>query len=264
MTTAGADSTQTQQIGALGYLLEPQPQREIILWRAAVFGATAFSIAGYAYSRMDDWWGHEYGPAHIKHDDWNGDNLAQTDEVSHMVFSYKITQAGTGLAKWTGFSDGVSRIIGVGISGFIMTWVEYPVDAHNPLQGFGYTDMTANIIGISLATARDIWPQHLQGLDLRFSIKPNSEVNDEFIAQTCNENDAFIYWLTYNPSDNFPVHPAIGYSANHNNDKRVAEREVYLGFGTSLAEIAGLIDPRWRSKLDFWSLYELSVAFRIE
>jgi len=230
-----------------------------------VFSATAIGLGGYAYSRMDDWWGHEYGPAHIKHNDWNGDDLVQTDEISHLVISYKITQAGIHFARWTGFSDPACRWIGGGIAGLIMTWVEYPVDAHNPYQGFGYTDMTANIVGIGFAILRDRWPQKLDWLDLRVSVKEPSNVGDEIIAQTNAENDAYIYWLTVSPARRFPVHAAVGYSANHNTlPDNKAEREVYIGFGTSLAELAGLIDRKWRNKLDLWNFYELSIAFRVE
>jgi len=241
---------------------EPATERQIELWRLGVFSATTLSLCGYAYSRMDDWWGHNYGPAHIKHNDWAGDGLVQTDETSHLVITYKITQAGIHFARWTGFSDPVSRCIGAGIAGAIMTWVEYPVDTHNPIQGFGYTDMAANIVGISFAVTRDIWPEYLDYVDFRISVKNADNVNNEIIAQSFAENDAFIYWITVSPVRRFPVHVAAGYSANH--DSGIAEREVYIGFGTSIAEIAGMVDPRWRRKLDLWNFYEISVTFRVD
>jgi len=238
--------------------------RELVPWRLGVFGATSLGIAGYAFSRMDDWWGESTGEPHIKHTDWKGDNLAQTDEISHFFLSYKITQTGTHFARWTGLSDKASRFIGAGMALTIMTWVEYPVDTYNPYQGFGYTDMIANAIGISLATTRDIWPEYMHYFDFRFSFKYNQEMPSELIAQTTAENDAYIYWLTVNPVDKFPIHAALGYSSNHLAEDREVEREVYIGFGTSLAEIAGMINPKYRKKLDLWNAYELSINFRID
>lgn len=247
----------------LALQLKTPPEPKIIPWRVGVYSGVATGIVGYCYTRMDDWWGRIYGPFHIKHNDWAGDNLAQTDEVSHCLVSYKITQAATGLAKWSGFTPGTSRIIGGAFAGSIMLFVEYPVDAHNAYQGFGYSDMIANSIGISFALARDRWPEYLTPLDLRISIKGKEGISKEIIAQTLAQNDNYIYWLTVNPVEDFPVHFALGYSANHDNEDFIAEREVYLGFGTSIAELAGLYKPKWKKSLQTFNFYDFSFAFRI-
>ena len=236
----------------------------IIPWRVGAYTGLTLGVSGYAYSKMDDWWGKDTGPFHIKHTDWNGDNLAQTDEVSHCLVSYKIVQTAMGLAKWSGFQDRTSRIIGGCFAGVIMTSVEYPIDAYNPYQGFGYTDMIANSIGIAFALSRDRWPKYLSKFDLRLSIKNTKTIPDEIIAQTTAQNDNYIYWLTVNPVENFPVHAAIGYSGNHNSPDHSVEREVYIGLGTSAAELAGLVDRRWKRKLDVLNIYEISIAFRVD
>ncbi|MCK5834093.1 DUF2279 domain-containing protein [bacterium] len=244
-------------------ILPVQPERHIIPWRLAVYSGIVVSAAGFCYSRMDDWWGNDYGPFHIKHDDWNGDNLIQTDEISHIFVSYRITQATTGLANWSGIKPPISRIIGGCLAGSIMLFVEYPVDAHNPVQGFGYSDMIANSCGITFALARNKWPDQLSRFDIRFSIKSTVGISDEIIAQTLAQNDNYIYWLTVNPLEDYPFHFGVGYSANHDNPDFIAEREIYLGFGTSLAELAGLIDTKWERDLQTLSFYELSFNFRI-
>lgn len=245
------------------YLAPSEEVRQINYLRLSLFGATAVTGLGVSISRMNEWWGHGYVPFHIKKDDWSDDNLAQTDEISHFMISYKIAQAGTGLSRWSGLSDGTSRWIGGGIALGIMLWVEYPIDAHNPLQGFGVSDMIANCLGVALALSRDKWFDELSFLDVKVSVKDFSQINNEVIAQTFAQNDAYIYWLTARPSREFPVHVSLGYSANHENEDRIAEREIYLGFGTSLNEIAGLIDPRLFRRLDTFSFYEISFYFRI-
>ena len=212
---------------------------------------------------MDDWWGEGSGPAKIKHTDWAGDGLVQTDEVSHALVGYKITQAGTGLARWSGLSDGTSRAVGAGISLTILTLVEYPIDTYNPIHGFGYTDMIANILGTGFAVARDRWPKKLGFIDLRISVKDFGGVNSEVIAQNTKQYDNFIYWITANPARRFPVHPALGYSANHNDSLEIGEREIYLGFGTSAGEIISFFDEELARRLDPLNFYEFSFAFRL-
>lgn len=243
--------------------LQPEKEeRELNYLKLSLFGATAATGIGIAISRMGDWWGHGYGPAHIKHNDWD-DGLAQTDEISHLMIAYKLYQAGSGLSRWSGFSDKASWWIGGAISFGVMLWVEYPVDTHNPIQGFGYTDMAANVIGIAFGVTRDIRYDKLSFLDIKVSVKDFNQINDEVIAQTNAQNDAYIYWLTAQPSRDFPVHVSLGYSANHENEERLPEREIYLGFGTSLNEIAAMIDPKLRRKLDALSFYEVNFNFRI-
>lgn len=248
----------------LPQFLQPvEEEREVNYIRLSLFGATAIAGVGVSISRMESWWGHGYVPFHFKKDDWSGDNLAQTDELSHFMISYKVAQAGTGLARWSGLSDRTSRIIGGSIALGIMTWVEYPIDAHNPLQGFGVSDMMANCLGVTLALTRDKWFDELSFLDMKISIKDFGAVNNEVIAKTYAQNDAFIYWLTARPSREFPVHVSLGFSANHENEDKLVEREIYVGFGTSLNEIAGFIDPKLFRRLDTLSFYEISFYFRI-
>ncbi len=262
-----ADSSQNENIlTERPELLRPiaPVEKQIVPWRVGAYCGLATGIFGFAYSRMDDWWGDAHVPFHIKHDDWSGDNLAQTDEVSHCLVSYKIAQVATDLAKWSGFRDGTSRIIGGCLAGGIITFVEYPVDAHNPYQGFGYTDMIANAIGIGLALSRDRWPEYLERVDLRISIKSTDGISNEIIAKNMAQNDNYTYWLVVNPVEDFPVHAALGYSANHDSPDHIVDREIYLGFGTSIAELAGLIDKDWKRKLDLFNVYELSFSFRVD
>jgi len=254
----------SSSIAKLLYTRRMPEKKEIVLWRLGVFSAATLGCAGYAYSRMDDWWGHQKGEPHIKHNDWNGDNLAQTDEASHTFISYKLAQAATHFAQWTGLPDGTSMIIGGSLSTIIMTWVEYPVDTYNPVQGFGYSDEIADLAGIGLALAREKWHDQLDFFDLRFSIKEPKNLPSEVIAQTFAGNDAYIYWLVVQPNEKFPVHPAIGISANHYSQDRVVEQEIYFGFGTSAGELAGIFSPKLKRRLDMWNTYEISFYFRVK
>jgi hypothetical protein len=145
-----------------------------------------------------------------------------------------------------------------------MTYVEYPVDAYNPVQGLGYSDLIADYLGIGLAFARDKWHDELKFFDLRISIKNPGDVPNQVIAQTFAGNDAYIYWLAIMPVADFPAHASLGISANHDSPDRIVEREIYLGFGTSGAELAGIFSKKWKRKLDFWNAYEISFSLRID
>jgi hypothetical protein len=261
-SVSATDSTRIDRIGILAQ--NPEPAPHIIWWRAAIFAATATGCISYGFSEMGDWWGHGYGSFKIKHDDWSGDNLAQTDEASHFFITYKLAQTGTEFSKWSGFSPGTSRIIGSSIAVGVMTLVEYPIDAHNPVQGLGYSDLIADYLGVYFAAVKDKWPEKLKYFDFRFSVKNPGDVPNGVIAQTFAGNDAYIYWLSVMPVEDFPAHASIGISANHDSPDRKVEREIYLGFGTSGAELAGIFSKKWRRRLDFWNAYEISFSLRVD
>jgi hypothetical protein len=55
-------------------------------------------------------WGQSKSKFHLK-DDWKGDGLAQTDELSHFMWGYKMTQFLCSAYEWSGFSPKTSQIL---------------------------------------------------------------------------------------------------------------------------------------------------------
>ncbi|MGB9561673.1 MAG: hypothetical protein ACPL6C_02560, partial [bacterium] len=107
---------------------EPEPDRTNIHWgRLAITSALGIGIAAYAIDYEMDTWGRTRGKFHFK-DDWDGDFLAQTDELSHFFYAYKMTQFGYLLARFDGFSTKTSIIIGSSIAFLWLFSVEYPID----------------------------------------------------------------------------------------------------------------------------------------
>lgn len=68
------------------------PKRDKVNYkRASVIGMVNIGAITLGYKQAIKSWGRSNGEFHIK-DDWKGDHLAQTDELSHFLWGYKMTQ----------------------------------------------------------------------------------------------------------------------------------------------------------------------------
>lgn len=220
------------------------------LWFAV--GNVVFGTAGYFWSQKA--WGTSSGKFHWKHD-WTGDNMAQNDEVSHLVVSYKVSQSLKPVYQWLGFSPARSMTFGSLHSALLGTLIEYPIDAYNPLQGLGTSDLVANYIGCGLALGHYHVPA-LRNFDLKLSFKQAPWIaNPHGVAGTPEEFDNEIFWLVFRPvykKINF-LHLGVGYSTNHYN--YVVEREYYLGVGTTIPDVVSLVSRKiagWLSPLNMF------------
>ncbi|MGB8658498.1 MAG: hypothetical protein WCE90_12060 [Candidatus Zixiibacteriota bacterium] len=188
-------------------------------------------------------WGKSNGRFHVK-DDWKGDHLAQTDELSHCMWGYRMTQFFFSAYQWTGFSSTTSQILSVSESALILTAVEYPIDAYNPQQGLGVSDLIFDYLGVGLALAKRHISQ-LEDFDFKISWKRNNlSFNHPGFAQTYEEYDDFIYWLTYRTNLFMPRRIfciGVGYSVTHQGIE--PRRQFFLGAGISLSDCASLF---WR------------------
>ena len=214
----------------------------------------------YALDKSLDIWGRDKGPFHFK-DDWDGDNLVQTDEASHLFIAYKMAQAASFLFKWDGFSDKWANILGSGVSFAWLFIVEYPLDSYNPYQGFGVSDFMFNIAGLTFAYLRATYPS-LKKFDLRISNKHNPLKLKRIIAWTLDEYDSWIYWLSYTPNPRkIPLSIAIGYSSWR---KRRDEprREWHIALTISPYELYSFLRGT-ENRMDFWGIYQFPVAEHI-
>jgi hypothetical protein len=219
-------------------------KRRIDYRRASLIGGLNVGAITAGFYEAINTWGQSKGKFHLK-DDWKGDGLAQTDELSHFMWGYKMTQFLYWAYEWAGFSSTTSRTLSVCQSSLILTLVEYPIDAYNPKQGLGVSDLVFDYLGVGLAVAKkhSSW---LNDFDFKISWKKNifSE-NQTVFAQTYEEFDNFIYWLTYRTKLFFPKKLAcfgIGYSATRSGFK--PERQIYAGIGLSIPDFASLFGRR--------------------
>lgn len=219
-------------------------QRKIDYRKASIIGGVNLVAIAVGLPQAMNTWGKSKGKFHLK-DDWKGDGLAQTDELSHFMWGYKMTQFLTWAYDWVGFSPKTNRALSLFQSSLILTLVEYPIDAYNPEQGLGISDLVFDYLGIGLAVAKKDqgW---LKDFDFKLSWKKNifSENKTPF-AQTYEEYDNFIYWLTYRTKFVLPKKLfclGFGYSATHSGFE--PRREFYAGIGLSIPDFASLFGKR--------------------
>jgi len=231
-------------------------------YRLAIFSGVVVGLSAYSIDQFQEIWGRSTGRFHFKEHDWNGDNLAQSDEVSHLVLGYRATQLGINFARWTGMSDGLSRAVGAGISAFYMTLVEYPIDAYNPYQGLGISDLIFDYVGVGFGLLRDKY-EPLRQYDMKIEVKDVRKVPKKFFSQSNREYDYYIYWLTYSPYlGDVPLNFGVGYSTDHS-DWRNVKRELWLGVGTSVTDVGYLFGTRWRQLFDVLGLLEFSLRVQV-
>jgi len=217
-------------------------------------GNVAFGVAGYFWSQQA--WGSSSGKFHWKND-WTGDILAQNDEMSHTVTSYNFSRYFQTAYQWLGLSPNRSMTFGTLHSALLASFIEYPIDAYNPLQGLGVSDLMANYIGCGLALGHYHLPA-LRNFALKLSFKQAPWIATSYgVAGTAGEFDNDIYWLTFRPvykKIDF-VQLGLGYSTNHFKVK--VEREYYIGIGTTLPDIVKIFSPKaakWLLPLDMFYL----------
>jgi hypothetical protein len=229
--------------------------RRINYKRAAVMGVGSAAYVYFGLKHAMDIWGKSNGKFHVK-DDWTGDHLAQSDEISHFTWGYKMTQLCFWMYDWIGFSPRTSELVSVIESALILTIVEFPVDAYNPQQGLGVSDLIFDYMGVVFAFARK---HHgfLKDFDVKVSWKRNLFVtNHPALSQTFGEFDNFIFWLTYHPHLLIPrrfLCVGLGYSVSHRGIE--PQREFYGGVGLSVSDFFGLLGKKFESYTRFLDLF---------
>jgi len=211
-------------------------------------GAAHLVGAVPVYNHLTDSWGAPTGKFHFKNE--TADYLAFNDEVSHLFDSYKLAQGFEAAYRSLGFSDGKARLFGTIESAFIMTFVEIPIDAFNPSQGMGVTDLAADYLGIGLAWWKSANPA-LDDLDLKVSMRSFSGQYSRGLGENQEDYDNYIYWLTYRYK--FAV-AGVGYGTTHPSPKD-PDPSAYLGIGTTIPDLVGIVSSKLARNLKPLELY---------
>jgi len=242
--------------------------------KASIIGGLNLVAIIAGFHQAMNIWGESKGRFHIK-DDWKGDGLAQTDEISHFLWGYKMTQFFYWTYDWVGFSPKTSQILSSSESALILTLVEYPIDAYNPKQGLGVSDLIFNYLGVGMAIVRkhQSW---LNDFDFKISWKKNIfSVNKTPFAQTYEEYDNFIYWFTYRPKLFLPKKLlcfGFGYSVTHlgfrpfsrqSRDQGRPKRELYGGIGLSIPDFISLFGRKLGDKTKFLEILYPNIRIKL-
>ena len=210
----------------------------ILLWGG-------LSAAGMlqAYRQSQASWGSSNGTFHVK-SDFKGDGLAMTDEASHLLIAFRLSRLIESGYRWSGAAAGRARLWGAAEAWLLTFLVEYPIDAYNPQQGFGVSDLIFNTAGVMAAYA------HSASIQPRWDIKVSAKRQffngtGRIVAYDTKQYDDFVYWVTYRPirARYAPLLFGAGYSTRHSTP-HAPIKEFHLGVGTSLEEIGAMIGPR--------------------
>lgn len=211
--------------------------RPWILGGVHVVGQTLF------YVETQIIWGRSTGRFFMK-DDWTHDQLGQTDELSHMFVAYTMTQEVAAEWQWAGFSPKKARAVAAFESALLATVVE-GLDAFNPKQGFGVSDLLFGYGGVGAS----LWTLGHRDWDLKTSVK--SDVfgsQGRLFARTIAQSDNSIFWITYRPPLGFgtkqPFSLGLGHSTRRASDGVSPVRELHLGVGTTLPDVVRVFSPR--------------------
>ena len=238
-------------------------QKKINYKRASVMGMVNASAIFFGFKQAAASWGKSNSRFHFK-DDWKGDNLAQTDELSHLMWGYKMTQFFFWAYDWVGLSSKTSQTLSMCQSALLLTLVEYPIDAHNPRQGFGVSDLIFDYLGVGLAYMKkhESW---LEDFDFKISWKKNVfAAHQPLFAQTYEEFDNFIYWFTYRTKlfmSRKIFCLGLGYSAAH--PRGEPEREFFGGIGLSLPDFASLFGKKLESRAKFLEIFYPNLCIKL-
>jgi hypothetical protein len=231
--------------------------------RAWLLGTANAGVIFFGFRQAIASWGESKGGFHLKHD-WDGDGLAQIDELSHLMWGYKMTQFLFWAYRWAGFSSRASHAISISQTALVLTMVEYPIDAYNPKQGLGVSDLIFDYAGIGLAymKQRHLW---LGDFDLKISWRRNIFLtNQPVFAQTYDQFDNFIYWLTYRRGLFLPRKVfcfGLGYGVSHKGDE--PNRQFFGGIGLSLPDLLSLFGKGLGRRIGFLEIFYPHLSLRL-
>lgn len=224
--------------------------------RMVVWGGLTATASYLAYEQSQASWGLSNGQFHFKDDLHDG--LAMSDETSHLFAAYHLTRALRTGYSWTGLSPTASRRMAAAHAWLWTFLVEYPIDAFNPTQGFGASDLVFNTAGV-LAAYQQTGPGPRPWWDIKISVKESFfRGESRFIAHSNEQYDDYIYWLTVRPTRKrfIPLWIGAGYSTTHGEWPQM-DKELHLAIGTTVEDLAAMIDEdagRYLRPLNFFFL----------
>jgi hypothetical protein len=215
-----------------------------------------------AYRQSQAVWGESRGRFHFKND-LRGDGMALNDEVSHLFVSHRLTRALNTGYRWVGMKEGPARRAAAYEAWLWTLAVEFPIDAFNPDQGFGVSDLVANALGVLSAHRHS--GEDDPRWDIQVSVKPSFfNGRSRVIAHTNQQYDDYIYWVTARPirSRWIPLSVGLGYSTTHGVYPGLS-KEIHLGVGLSVDRLGGAISPSLGRFLRPLNFYFLNIGGKI-
>lgn len=259
MTVPPRHTAQFIQLEAPAYALELPGTIEFPALsknRMVVWGGLTATASYLAYEQSQASWGVSNGRFHFKDDLHDG--LAMSDETSHLFAAYHLTRALQTGYSWTGLSSTASRRMAA-LHAWVWTFlVEYPIDAFNPTQGFGASDLVFNTAGV-LAAYQQTRPGPRPWWDIKISVKESFfKGENRFIAHSNEQYDDYIYWFTVRPTRQryIPLWVGAGYSTTHRESSKL-DKELHLAVGTTIEDLATMTDKdagRYLRPLNFFFL----------
>lgn len=245
-------------------LPQVKPRREGINPRRTwLLGSANAGAIFFGFRQAIASWGETKGGFHFK-EDWDGDHLAQIDELSHLMWGYKMTQFLYCAYRWAGFSSKASHLVSISQTALVLTMVEYPIDAYNPKQGLGISDLVFDYAGIGFAYAKERYAR-LEDFDIKISSRRNILLgNQPLFAQTYEQFDNFVYWLTYRTRLFLPQKVfcfGLGYGVTHHGDE--PKRHLFGGIGLSLPDFLSLFGKKLNRRVGFLETFypNLNIEF---
>jgi hypothetical protein len=224
------------------------------LYRNLALGNMVGGSAAYFY--FANTWGAPTGKFHLK--DEIHDNLNGTDEHSHLFAGYKLTEGFRWLFRLLKVEpQSLDRCAAIQAA-LVVTLVEFPMDAYNPTQGLGATDLVADYAGVGLAILKHRYPNNF---DMKMSAKrPPWDFENKFLSSKNEEFDNFIWWGTWKPKY---VWLGVGYSTNHFRADGKVSSEVYLSIGTTLYDLLHLGWPQMADEVKSLDTYFICLKAKV-
>ena len=231
------------------------PKRKWVVWSAVGVSHAIGGIAGYEY--LTSKWGEPAGSFHFK--DELHDGLALNDEVSHLFVAYKLTELFSSSYKRLGFSARNARLLGTLESALIMTAVEFPLDAYNPDQGMGLTDLAFDYAGAGMGYLKMASPG-LRDFDLKISAKSIRRSSGSILGDDASDYDSYIYWLTFRRG---PAVVGVGYSSCRLTPSSDGKPQLFLGLGSTIPDLIRPISSKVAGSLKSLELYFFNVRIEL-
>lgn len=211
-------------------------------------------ILSIAYVYASNTWGAPNGKFHFK-DDLH-DNLALTDEVSHAFAAYKFAEGFRWLFGVMGMREDKIEKYSLLEAGLLTTLIEFPMDAYNPNQGLGVSDLLFDWAGVGFSYLHH---RGLRNFDLKFSVKKSPfDFEHKVLASESDEFSNFVWWGCWKPKY---LWLGAGYSTNH--DAVKVESEYYLGVGTTLYDLLALVDRGFADRAKALDSYFINLHLKL-
>ncbi len=219
------------------------PNETRLRWPRLFVASLTLAAANYAAYQpfKDAWWREERTHFHLYRGwrrsygyldfGWHDTLYGHMDKLGHFYSSRLLSEQLFAIARWIGFSEHTSRLIGPTVSSLLMLEIEI-YDGFFKEWGFSLADFSANELGAFYPLLEHQLPV-LQNFQLKFSYHPSRQPQRE---QTFIKDYAgMTFWLSANVHAALPrqlaaVYPewlnlALGYSVSKPTRGRI---ELYL------------------------------------